>query len=243
MSCLGPSKWAVISAAVAGARRPQPACAGAAWADQALNWRLYRNQPATAVVLLGVTAQFILLGLLPLLDTFFVAPAFLAGLACGCVVMRRQRRHAPGRCCWAFWQVRRALLTSSIQGGVLGMCMAQPALPSACASHTCVVGSMEHQTVGGSPGCPGSSCGAQVLCATAVAGALAVGAYGVLQGAQLGQQCTWCQRVACVPTDWWTCSGTSTAGRPACTFSPLPNATGRIDCPSARLPLLLPRVC
>ena len=114
MSCFSRSQFAVVLAAVAGARDPWRACAGAAWADQALNWRLYRNQPATALVLLGVTAQFVLLGLLPLLDTFFVAPAFLAGLACGCVVMRRQRRHAPGRCCWAFWQVRRAPLTSSL---------------------------------------------------------------------------------------------------------------------------------
>ena len=59
---------------------PLRTCAGASWADQALNWPLYRNQPATAVVLLGVTAQFVVLGLLPLLDTFFVGPAFLAGL-------------------------------------------------------------------------------------------------------------------------------------------------------------------
>ena len=61
---------------------------------------------ATAVVLLGVTAQFVLLGLLPLLDSFAVAPAFLAGLAGGCMFMRRQRRCTRGRCCWALWQAR-----------------------------------------------------------------------------------------------------------------------------------------
>ncbi len=81
-------------------------CAGAAWADQLANWRLYRNAIATAVVLLGVTAQFVLLGLLPLLDSFAVAPAFLAGLAGGCMFMRRQRRCTRGRCCWALWQAR-----------------------------------------------------------------------------------------------------------------------------------------
>ena len=79
---------------------------GAAWADQALNWRLYRNRPATVVVLLGATAQFVLLGLLPLLDNFAVAPAFLAGLAGGCLLMRRRRGRSRGRCCWGVWQVR-----------------------------------------------------------------------------------------------------------------------------------------
>lgn len=80
--------------------------AGAAWADQLANWRLYRNVVATAVVLLGVTAQFVLLGLLPLLDSFAVAAAFVAGLAGGCMFMRWQRRCTRGRCCWAFWQAR-----------------------------------------------------------------------------------------------------------------------------------------
>ncbi len=79
---------------------------GAAWADQAVNWRLYRSWPATVVVLLGATAQFVLLGLLPLLDNFAVAPAFLAGLAGGCLLMRRRHGRSLGRCCWAVWQVR-----------------------------------------------------------------------------------------------------------------------------------------
>ncbi|KAK9835214.1 hypothetical protein WJX81_006329 [Elliptochloris bilobata] len=94
-----------VDAISAGAPAAVCGLLGAAWADQALNWRLYRNLPATVVVLLGVTGQFVLLGLLPLLDNFFVAPAFVAGLACGCVFMRRQRRRARGSCCWALWQV------------------------------------------------------------------------------------------------------------------------------------------
>lgn len=75
----------------------------------------------------------------------------------------------------------------------------------------------------------------QVLCGVALAGALAVCAYGILQGAPLAQRCSWCPRVACVSTDWWTCtSAAPLAGKPACSFSPLPNARGKIDCPSVR---------
>jgi len=75
----------------------------------------------------------------------------------------------------------------------------------------------------------------QVLCGVALAGALAVCAYGILQGAPLAQRCSWCPRVACVSTDWWTCtSGAPLVGKPACSFSPLPNAHGKIDCPSVR---------
>ncbi len=66
---------------------PPSAPAGATWADQLLWPKRYVNQGWTVVILLVVTAIFVVMSLLPLLDPWYMCTALLTGARPGAWVL------------------------------------------------------------------------------------------------------------------------------------------------------------
>ena len=95
--CSGNSQ---TSLRIAGATLSVGACwflcwpAGGVWADQAVNFLSYKRRLATLLVLLLVSAVFILISLLPMLNVWYNAGALVAGLLLSAVLLLLLERSA-----------------------------------------------------------------------------------------------------------------------------------------------------
>lgn len=79
---------------------------------------------------------------------------------------------------------------------------------------------------------------AQLLLAAVVVAIVAFGVLGLELKSDLGQQCGWCNDVACLDVSWWECdsSGIAVAGTPNCGVTSYPNGTATVNCPQVMLP-------
>ena len=230
---------------------PPPAAAGAVWGDQLVNGRKYVRRVWTVAVLALITAIFITMSLLPLLDPWYQAAALVAGAGAGagaaCVwVCTNVWALSSGQpYSWLWCLERRASLCpprATLEAHSTLTCVPSPTpTPTPTAGFLTGCALLLAPRVARNRRRHRVALVALCHCAVLVVGGLAVGAVGVALNARVGSDSSFLKDSCCVGFGSWQC--VPSGGSPTGCYVEAQGSGGRVlYCPSVRR-LLAARTC